>query len=703
MNRSVRVTVALACFLVNGRIAMAEDLGSDDLWEMPLQELVKIKVISATKEEQFLVQAPATVRVVTAQQIKTRGYLTLYDALRDLPGIDILNVQGAFPQLYAFRGGFGDENRRLLLLVDGVEETSINGSFEFAGPAFALDQVDRIEVIWGPASALYGANAFSGIINIITKRNLGRQQVHYSKGTGSFDSQTDQFYLSYPFGSNAFFVSGSRMQTDGEVYRNRHPDFSDAYVDDAYHWSMNWRGSTEKLTWDLAARHFESPMGDGVFGSSPTAYFGLPSASAQNAGTAGWINFDVNGDPASRWSPYFQTTFAQADYQFNHQTSLQLEVAFRENGLNDDTYSILQRGENFYKFHGAFESTQEFYHLQLTHRFPGSETLHIGSDYSDSDMEEGYRRNVVNTDITVVDGIPIQNWNSDFAPRRGVNVYNHSIYFQYQFDAVENTRVTLGSRYDENSLYGQSFNPKLGVVSDLNEQITLKMLYGRAYRAPSVFEVFSASPVRQANPDLKPETVDTLELGVYSERERILLKTNLFYNKLDDVIVDGIQVGDGQTQIQNAGKANIFGGEIELDLLLDDRLHFMTNYSYQEAEQDNGEGYTHIGNAPRHKANVAFDWDIYQGYHLHLMNNWVGRRTTVETNPVDEVSSYVVSHIALQTPDYFNGQLNFNLRVNNIFDREYVDPGHRSANGIQYSTVSEQPGRAYWLQARITL
>src|SRR5438105_2604136 len=122
-----------------------------------LEELMSIKVITASKYEQKINEAPSTMLVITAKQIEERGYEELDDALRDIPGMDLQHVSGAFPVIRTFRGMYGDENRRLLFMIDGIVENSIIGGFEMGGPAYSLHNAERIEIIWGPGSALYGA------------------------------------------------------------------------------------------------------------------------------------------------------------------------------------------------------------------------------------------------------------------------------------------------------------------------------------------------------------------------------------------------------------------------------------------------------------------------------------------------------------------------------------------------------------------
>src|SRR5438093_2183708 len=146
----------------------AEPVGK--LLQLSLKELMDIKVVSASGYLQTTSEAPSTITVITASQIAERGYEQLEDALRDVPGIDMIHVNGYAPTLFYFRGMYGAENLRALLMIDGIVENNIVGSNDIAGPAYNLHNVERIEIIWGPASALYGANAFGGVINIITKK-----------------------------------------------------------------------------------------------------------------------------------------------------------------------------------------------------------------------------------------------------------------------------------------------------------------------------------------------------------------------------------------------------------------------------------------------------------------------------------------------------------------------------------------------------
>ena len=121
-----------------------------NLLNLSLEELMNIKVVTASGYLQTTSEAPSTITVITAQQIAERGYEQLEDALRDIPGIDMIHINGYAPTLIYFRGMYGAENLRALLMIDGIVENNILGSNDMAGPAYSLHNAERIEIIWGP-------------------------------------------------------------------------------------------------------------------------------------------------------------------------------------------------------------------------------------------------------------------------------------------------------------------------------------------------------------------------------------------------------------------------------------------------------------------------------------------------------------------------------------------------------------------------
>lgn len=177
-------------FFTHVSAQVQDTLRTDDVLSMSLTDLMSVKVITASKTQQSINEVPSTVHVITADQIKDRGYFTLEEALSDLPGFQFRNILGF--NSYVFLRGAPSQNNLILLMVDGVQINELNSGGFYAGGQFIMSDIDQIEVVYGPASALYGTNAVSGIVNIITKKPVGKTG-HVSILGGNFKTGLADF------------------------------------------------------------------------------------------------------------------------------------------------------------------------------------------------------------------------------------------------------------------------------------------------------------------------------------------------------------------------------------------------------------------------------------------------------------------------------------------------------------------------------
>jgi len=221
--------------------AQAPDL--DELLDLDLEEFME--VVAASKTPQKLSEAPATVRVITAEQIQERGYFTLEDVLSDLPGFQFRNIVGF--NSYVFLRGVPNQNNLLLVLVDGIQINELNSGGFYGGGQFNLSNVKSIEIVYGPASALYGTNAMSGIINIITYDPEDAQGGYVDVLVGGFHTRAvDAGYGRYDSeGEIGFNLSGMFKQSDKA-------DLKSGEGDD------NWRG----CELNCGSRHWRRRISD---------------------------------------------------------------------------------------------------------------------------------------------------------------------------------------------------------------------------------------------------------------------------------------------------------------------------------------------------------------------------------------------------------------------------------------------------------
>src|SRR3984957_19478614 len=234
---SIRPKMFVSCIFLVAPFLLRAQIdsipGVKRLLGLSMEELMNIKVVTASGYMQTTAEAPSTITVITSQQIAERGYEQLEDALRDVPGIDMIHLNGYAPTLFYFRGMYGAENLRALLMIDGIVENNIIGSNDMAGPAYNLHNVERIEIIWGPASALYGADAFGGVINIITKKGADINGVHAEEGYGTFNTSFTKLSMGLKKSNFEYDISGTLYNTDGPVFANRDPQYDASFVSNA--------------------------------------------------------------------------------------------------------------------------------------------------------------------------------------------------------------------------------------------------------------------------------------------------------------------------------------------------------------------------------------------------------------------------------------------------------------------------------------
>jgi outer membrane receptor for ferrienterochelin and colicin len=700
MKKLLLTLAVIICIFTPLHALATED--NIDLFSLSLEELLNVKIVSVSKIEQKTSEAPATIRVITSDQIRQRGYQNLDEALKDIPGMDLTGVGGAYPYIHTIRGSFGDENRRLLLMVDGIVENSLNGGFEMAGAAYTLHNIERIEIIYGPASALYGANAYSGLINIITKQGKKNRGIEATVGRGSFDMKMSNLYLNFGTDDKSnnidFSLAASWLDSRGEEYSNRHPNYSANFLDDGYSLVTRLSYQTESNKTTLGVHVYDMPMGIGTFGNSYTRFFNLPQASELNPGERGFVQHSFGGQESALWHSSFRTFYAQNDYQVSESFSLFTRLQFRKTGLKDDSYSYSSRsGEDFFNFIGQHESDGYGAEIQGIYDLGNGKSLTGGFQYNNNDLEKGYRELEIDSGVTMIDGLPILNANGSFQARKGVSTINKGYYLQYVFPTklAGDTNFTVGIRYDENTLYGHSFTPRVGAVNKWNENLTFKLLYGQAFRAPTPFELFSASVARIENPKLEPETVDSYEFSSTYVKDDFQFIATLFYNDMDNVIVEGIPVQNTtKFQIQNIGTAQINGIEFEIIYFVRENLKFFANLTYQDANQNIGQGEVEIPNIAGIKGNINVDYQLNDNLNLNLTANWVGDRSVMPTNPLPEVDGYVIYNLTMTKSKFLVDDLSYQLKLTNLFDTEYEDPGIKAADGDQWGTIHEQPGRS---------
>jgi outer membrane receptor for ferrienterochelin and colicins len=689
------------------------DKNAVELSSLSLDKLMNMQVVTASGYLQTTSEAPSTITVITAQEIVERGYEQLEDALRDVPGIDMIHINGYAPTLFYFRGMYGAENLRALLMIDGIVENNIIGSNDMAGPSYNLHNVERIEIIWGPASALYGADAFGGVINIITKKGGDINGIHAEKDYGSFNTTIDKINIGIKKQKFEFATAGTLYNTDGPVFANRDPNYNASYVDNAYSFNTTLSYTAKNTKTTFGFRTYNTPMGWGTFLNSPTALLNLPSQGYDNQGVAGILARDVRGEKAGLEDPYLRTVFLQNEYTPNPKLNLLARFVYRETGLNDNSYGyVTLDGHTLTRLIVTNYSNQVLGEVSANYSMSEKQRFSAGVEFYQDNLEKGTRNEspvfsratTYDPTVYLLDGKDtVTNLASTFLPRQYDLRNNFGSYLQYILNTglLVKTSFTLGVRYDYNSYFGSSTNPRIVIVNQPNDKLTFKLQFGTAFRAPTNTEIYQAP----ADFPLKTEKIKTYEVnGIYTLSKLFRLQVNGFRNELTDVIVIS-NLSSGFTEDKNPGKITVNGMESILDIFPTQQFSGFLNFTYQDANGENLVTNT-SGAEPgvaKVKGNIGITMRTTDDVTMTLTGNWIGQRNTPRTDPYGPVAGYFLTNFVVNSGKVFNKGITASLIIHNAFNVSWLDPGFRTGDGYLYSTVLEQPGRTFLFKIGIDL
>ncbi len=612
-------------------------------------------VYSASKYEQKITEAPSSVSIVTAAEIKKYGYRTLADILRSLRGFFT-----TFDRNYTYVGvrGFGrpaDYNSRILLLIDGhrINDNIYDGFLPGTDFILDVDIIDRVEVIRGPSSSLYGANAFFAVINIITRSGRNLKGAEVSGSAASFDTYTGRLTYGNKFrnGPEAL-LSGSLMESKGQNLFFKEFDSPDTN-----------NGIAEHCDYDRSHSFFaKSSFRDFTF---EAAYSwrkkGIPTASF---GTV----FD---DPRNNTidDRYF------ADLKYEHYFSSRLGLTARTfydwYGYHGDyifDYPPITVNKDFAR--GAWWGGE----VKLITTLMNRHKLIAGAEYRDNILQ--HQGNF--------DEDPYHLYLDDRRTSK-----NLGLYVQDEFTVFNKLILNLGIRYDHFDTFGGTTNPRLALIYNPFEKTFFKLLYGRAFRAPNNFELYydDGGLSSKSNPDLKPETINTYEL-IYEQYfgDYFRFTADSFYYKINNLISQQIDPADGLLVFQNIESVKATGFELELEGRLPSGIEGRISYTYQDAKNDATK--ERLTNSPLHlaKANVIMPLlrdKLFVGTEVQ----YTSKRKTLSGNAVND---FITTNVTLFAQNLVRA-LELSASVYNLFNKNIGDPG----GGEHRQDVIQQDGRNY--------
>jgi outer membrane receptor for ferrienterochelin and colicins len=625
--------------------------------ELSLEELLQLEVkevYTASRHLEKLSEAPAVVSVLTAEDVKMYGYRTLAEALRSVRGTYV-----TCDRAYSYLGirGFGlptDYNNRVLFLVDGhrVNDPVYDGAL--FGNEFILDvdTIERVEVVRGPGSSLYGSNAFFGVVNVLTRKGRSLDGVEVSASAGSFGAYKGRVsYGTRLEDGPEIFLSGSFLGSDGQTLY--YPEYNDPATQGGFSqgadgeqaWNLfgdvSWAGFTLQGAYVAREKHIPTGSYSTVFGSRDTitwddrAYLDLKYEHEfeEKLALIARVNLDAY--------------WYHADYQYDAPPLY----------LNKDSATGCAWG-------GEVQLSKPF--------FEDRALVTVGGEVRDNFVQDQKNYDYVTPRVTHLDSRE--------------SSYVLAVYGQADVRVLDPLRLNLGVRYDYYDTFGSSVSPRVSLVYDAAEMTVLKALYGRAFRAPSAYELYYSDNglFQKANQGLGPETVDTFELVVEQGLAKgIQAAANGFYYRCHDLISTRLDPGDGLVYFDNVSDVRALGGALELRVLLEGGYRGVVSYTYQDAT--NLETDSWLPNSPRNLVKLNLTGPIgmehlFGGFELQYM----GRRKDVTG---DVVKGSFLANLTLFAQELAKG-LELSASIYNLFDQRYSDP----AGGEHLQTQIEQDG-----------
>lgn len=619
----------------------------------------------ATGRKQTVSQAPAVASIISAKTIRQIGARDIDEVLETIPGLHVSYTAGGYNPIYQIRGISSNVNPQVLMLINGIPITNIfTGDRSQAWGGMPVENISRIEVIRGPGSAIYGADAFAGTINIITKNSTEIDGLEIGASAGSFDEYRG--WLQYggsiagwdtAFSAQVLDTHGQHEKIDSDFQTGLDGFFatSASLAPNSVNLgrqSLDTRLDISRDEWQIrlgyqGRRHGE--VGAGLFNALDNE--GEANADRYNADIT-YLNVDLIED----WE-------LKAQYSFFN-TITKNDLVLLPPGTNTGA-GVFPNGviakPDVYEHHNRVDLSA-FYTGINNHDIRVGTGFHHQDQYKIEEMKNyvpfGPALIPLGSIVDVTDTAP-------FNQEKTRKIYYGFI--QDAWDFAPDWTLTAGLRYDHYSDFGSTVNPRLALVWQTNYRLTSKLLYGRSFRAPSFAEQFNINnPVAVGNPDLDPEVIDTYELAFdYAATNDLKIGFNVFYYQMDDII------RFDPTTANNTGKQTGHGLEMEVNWKATDKLAIYGNYAYQSSEDKATS--SDAADAPQQQLYVRANYAITPIWSVNSQLNHVmdRQRTVGDLRP--NIDDYSIVDLTLRAKEFAPGY-EFAISARNLLDEDAREP-----------------------------
>ena len=519
------------------------DHGEQDFFDMSIEKLLEVETSVAGFSSESILSAPSVVTVFTQSDLRAFGVSNVYDLMNYVPGFqsDMGEFISGHKKLQS-RGVYLDSGY-VLIMIDGIRINEMSfGKASVYTPNIDLALAERVEIIRGPGSAVYGSNAFLGVINIVSKSS---NDLKFEVGKDSHKRFTAS--LAKPVGVGEVMVNLSLAKGDGSEYKLKQTNnLGSRFTSRPYvHRELGVKWQTQAF--DVKYR-IDSHELDGFVnleGYHPENYF-----KSQNQYLSTGVSHSFNTATS------IKASMEWADHKVESAgfiLSGDLEPQSHDfiNGPYWATDRLTLNSSVSHKWHEALLSDLGIQWQKEAQYKAGVVTSHLTPD----------NESTIPLDIFYLEDVRRLSELGDFVPLKQ-SIESAAVYGQVKWAIAPNDTLHIGARYEDYKSSGSAFSPRVTFIHGFDEHSQVKAIYSEAFRAPVTNELYSNDGVTKGNPLLEPELVKTTELQYFYQASNWSMELTAFNTSLSKLIVSETLIDEGgRTEFVNKGKESVSGME----------------------------------------------------------------------------------------------------------------------------------------------
>lgn len=616
-------------------------LSAKELVDMTLEELMEVRIVTASRSEEVLNQAPSVMSIITAKEIERFGGNNLFEVLERITSIYMTGSHLYPHNTVSIRGDLSSfVNNHVLVLLNGRPfRESYAGSYLFSlYLAFPVSMIEKIEVIRGPGSVLYGSNAFVGVVNILTKTESEENMISLKKGTyGTQAIESNVFSKSSQYKLAGGF---KHSQTEGWLYS----------------------AANESGKWGEIPRKEENT---GVYLYGESNGFTLSTLWVDSTQDVWFIPLEAGANINHAKRLLIDLGYQR---QFSEQWTTQANLTYNQHETILDSNPFLENQ----RYHPSSEDVL----FEWTH-FIKQEKLNWlfgGTVYSMNNQLEG-------------------------SPKH--HGLSYSLYAQGQYELTKALRLVAGGQWIKPVDVNAHFVPRLGLIYQFSERWGAKLLYGEAFRTAFNEERFVKRPLLIGNSQLKPELIKAVDLSIFYNSRNYQLAATYFTDHEQDLIIKVPHPTIKNAYIyDNAGEISIRGLELEAKLKPTEQLFITSALTYQtNRNQEDKEDYTTV---PNWMAKLGISYEFGKHSSISVFDSYFSQPGDVKVrypdvkylNPKPEAFHRVTLNLRTNLQPWLGQPIILTGYIYNLLNEKiYAPESERS----RINSIPASAGRSFYL------